>query len=101
VSTRPSLNGCGKSRPHRDSFPGPSTPYRVAIPTELSRPICYFDTIMMSVVRKEIWLTSDKNTGHFMGRPIVLIFLPGTLYRHKCPLLEGNDNQAVGVACEM
>ena len=28
-----------KSRPHRDSIPGPSSPYRVAIPTELSRPL--------------------------------------------------------------
>jgi hypothetical protein len=26
---------CGKSRPHQDSIPGPSSPYRVAIPTEL------------------------------------------------------------------
>ena len=25
----------GKSRPHRDSIPGPSSPYSVAIPTEL------------------------------------------------------------------
>jgi len=25
----------GKSRPHRDSIPGPSSPYQVAIPTEL------------------------------------------------------------------
>ena len=31
------LDGRGKSRPHRDSIPGPSSPYRVAIPTELSR----------------------------------------------------------------
>ena len=34
---RASLDGCGKSCPHRDSIPGPSSPYRVAIPTELSR----------------------------------------------------------------
>jgi hypothetical protein len=36
------LDGCGKSRPHRDSIPGPSSQYRVAIPTELSRRhICF------------------------------------------------------------
>jgi len=29
----------GKSRPHRDSITGPSSPQRVAIPTGLSRPI--------------------------------------------------------------
>jgi hypothetical protein len=33
------LNGCGKSRPYRDSIPGPSIPYPVAIPTKLSRPV--------------------------------------------------------------
>ena len=32
------LDGGGKSRPHRDSIPGMSSPQRVAIPTELSRP---------------------------------------------------------------
>jgi hypothetical protein len=32
------LDGCGNSRLHRDSIPGPSCPLRIAIPTELSRP---------------------------------------------------------------
>jgi hypothetical protein len=27
------LDRCGKSRPHRDSIPGPFSPYRVAIPS--------------------------------------------------------------------
>ena len=35
---RTGLDGCRKSSPHRDSIPGPSRQYRVAIPTELSRP---------------------------------------------------------------
>jgi len=30
------LDGCKKSRPHQDSIPKPSSPYRVAIPIELS-----------------------------------------------------------------
>jgi hypothetical protein len=38
VGPRAGLDGCGKSRPHRDSIPGPSSQYRVAIPTELSWP---------------------------------------------------------------
>ena len=38
LGPRASLDGCGKSRPHRDSIPGPSSPERVAIPTGLSRP---------------------------------------------------------------
>jgi len=38
VGPRAGLKWCGKSRPHRDSIPGPSNNWRVAIPTELSRP---------------------------------------------------------------
>jgi len=38
MGPRAGLDGCGKSHPHRDSIPGPSCPYQVAIPTELSRP---------------------------------------------------------------
>ena len=37
VGPRAGLDGCEKSRPHQDSIPGPSSPYRVAMPTELSR----------------------------------------------------------------
>jgi len=33
VSIRAGLDGCGKSRPHRDSIRGPSSPLRVALPT--------------------------------------------------------------------
>ena len=32
------LVGCGKTHSHRDSIPGPSSPWRVAIPTDLSGP---------------------------------------------------------------
>ena len=39
VGPRASLEGCEKSRPDRDSIPGPSSPQRVVIPTELSRPL--------------------------------------------------------------
>ena len=38
VDPRAGMDGCEKSRLHRDSIPGPSSPYRVALPTELSRP---------------------------------------------------------------
>jgi hypothetical protein len=33
VGPRAGLQGCGKSRPHRDSILGPSSPQRVFIPT--------------------------------------------------------------------
>jgi hypothetical protein len=36
MGSRACLDRCGKSRPHRESIPGPSSPFRVAIPTELS-----------------------------------------------------------------
>ena len=35
VGSKAGLDGCGKSLHHRDSIPGPSSPLRVAIPTEL------------------------------------------------------------------
>jgi hypothetical protein len=38
VDPRAGLDKCGKSRPHRDSIPGPSSPWPVAIPTELPGP---------------------------------------------------------------
>ena len=38
MGPRAGLNRCGKSRPHRVSIPGPSSPQPVAIPTELPGP---------------------------------------------------------------
>ena len=38
MGLRAGLDWCGKSRRHRDSIPGPSSPYAVAIPTELPGP---------------------------------------------------------------
>jgi hypothetical protein len=38
VGPRAGLDGCVKSRPHRDSIPGPPSQYQDAILTELSRP---------------------------------------------------------------
>jgi len=38
MGPRAELDGCGKSRLHRDSIPRPSSPSPVAIPTELPGP---------------------------------------------------------------
>ena len=38
MGPRAGLGRCGKFLPHRNSIPGPSSPERVAISTELSRP---------------------------------------------------------------
>jgi hypothetical protein len=38
VGLRDGLDRCGKSRPHRASIPGPSSPQAVTVPTELLCP---------------------------------------------------------------
>ena len=38
VGPRAGMDRCGKSRPHQDSIPRPSSPQRVAVPTTLSWP---------------------------------------------------------------
>jgi hypothetical protein len=43
VGPRAGLDVCGKSRPHRDSIPGPSSPWPVAIPTELYQGIIKYE----------------------------------------------------------
>ena len=48
VGPRVSLDGCGKTRPHQDSIPGPSGPQRVATPTELSWPLLVYVVVLMS-----------------------------------------------------
>jgi hypothetical protein len=57
VGPRDGLDGCGKSHHHRDSIPGPSSPYRVDIPTELPRPTLFIDT---SEICKMMWLLNTK-----------------------------------------
>ena len=42
LGPRDGLDRCGKSRPHRDSIRRPSSPQRVAIPTELLRSLFVF-----------------------------------------------------------
>ena len=38
MGRRVGLDRCGKSHPHRDSIPGPSSPQPVVLPTELPGP---------------------------------------------------------------
>jgi hypothetical protein len=45
------LDVCGKSRPHRDSIPGPSSPYAVAIPTTLPGPQIIIEQTVILLVR--------------------------------------------------
>jgi len=49
--TKGNRSRCGKSRFHRDSIPGPSSPQRVAIPTGLSRPTSFSYGLQFSQFR--------------------------------------------------
>ena len=56
---RAGLDGCWKSRPHRDSIPGPSSPQRVAIPTTLSRP-----TLLWGSPKNDVKCGNHCSYGH-------------------------------------
>jgi hypothetical protein len=58
VGPRAGLEECEKPRPHRVSIPGPSSPWRVAIPTALSRPT---HCKCMSVILFVLTLTSQNS----------------------------------------
>jgi hypothetical protein len=45
VDPRAGLDGCGKSRPHRDSIPGPSSPYWGRHPFVLDESVYYIALI--------------------------------------------------------
>ena len=55
VGPRASLEGCGKSRPHRDWIPVPSSQWRVAIPTALSRSTDIDRRIIKVDLQEVIW----------------------------------------------
>jgi hypothetical protein len=52
VGLRPGPVGCGNSRAHRDSIPGTSSPWWVAIPTELSQSTTTWQIASQFVFRK-------------------------------------------------
>jgi len=58
VEPRTGMDGYGKSRPHRDSIPGPSGFYRVSIPSELSRPTVVVVVVVVVVVEMFWYVTS-------------------------------------------
>jgi hypothetical protein len=54
VGPRAGLDRCGKSRSHRDSIPGSSSPYLVAISTELPGPLV--DYLNYSIIQQYVLL---------------------------------------------
>ena len=82
-----SLDRCGKSRPHRDSIPGPSSPQAVCIPTELPGPrsLCSSLSLIahechqLRAFHKEIqqfWRKGLNNGKHFYVLRKEIIFYP-------------------------
>jgi hypothetical protein len=69
LDSRTGLGRCGKSHRHRHSIPGPSSPWRVPIPTALSQTIKFLVGLLwtsdQSVVETSTWqhatLTTDKH----------------------------------------
>jgi hypothetical protein len=77
VGPRAGLHVCEKSRPHRDSIPGPSSPYPVAIPTELSR---------LTVVWNVDFYLRSWQTGRQPGQLKTVTDRKGKLYVNTCVL---------------
>jgi hypothetical protein len=97
MGPRIGLDVCEKSRPNRDSIPGTSSPYAVAIPTELPDPhilkyyliLCFnknflfFSIILLLCDRDNVVLvvlyTSAPSTSlkkaHYMSRNMLLDML--------------------------
>jgi len=50
VGPRTVLDGCGKPCLHRGSIPGPSGPWRVGIPTDLSRPVILILILIIIII---------------------------------------------------
>ena len=70
---RASMDGFGISRPHWDSIPGPSSPLRVAIPTELSRSVI---NISKSI---SLYMRLHKSIKILVGKPGVNTLRTGLL----------------------
>ena len=61
MSPRAGQDGCGKSLPQRDSIPGPSSSWRVAIPSELFRP----DSLGTGVISQVVKWPGLRLASHF------------------------------------
>jgi hypothetical protein len=64
VGPRAGLDRCGKSRPHRDSIPGPSSPLSIAIPTELTGPLILNSNVQNYDLNKITKIFMFWNIGH-------------------------------------
>jgi hypothetical protein len=77
MGPRASLDVCEKSRPHRDSIPGPSSSYSVAKPTKLPGPIYIYI----------YWITMKKDAASHFEIMIINYKLTG-LYNAEAPYID-------------
>ena len=73
------LYACGKSCPYRNSIPGQSSPYRVIIPTELSRPQLQRLRVINEQISNWINIASRVYFSHLIAKP----FIEGNKISHK------------------
>ena len=85
MGPRAGLDRCRKSRLHRDSIPGPYSPQRVAIPTEISRsPNSKVETGIAQ--SSEMFRNSAPFSGN--GKHFSIIHGLQTRLRYKQPLIQ-------------
>jgi hypothetical protein len=78
VGPRAGLDGREKSRKNRDSIQGPSSLYRVAIPTELSRPSKRHKYAMYCDLRLNQTAPTSKN--QILNENLLIQLYGGSLY---------------------
>jgi hypothetical protein len=68
---RAGQDGCGRTRPHRDSIPGPSSQWQVAIPTALSQPteLQYYSEILILANKIERRYSQDD---HILSKMVII-----------------------------
>ena len=85
MGPRAGLDRCRKSRSYRDSIPGPSSPWPVAIPTELPGPLLFqYDLIFEGVFWTESMTKFSK---------IIVGFQNLSSFFHRTFLSDGNNQR--------
>ena len=120
VGPRAGLDGCGKSRPHRNSIPGTSNPSRVIITTAAKWAIAYLFTcwwgetshsscwdISVSIGTKQHsdsaagWQPGNTDSVPYKGRCLSLLCIQGTFGPHSFYCPPGIMGKAAGNKAEV
>ena len=101
VGPRAGIDGFGKSRLHRDLIPRPSSPKRVAIPTEISRPTI---RLFLKVINDEyLRHPTDLSffffliyTYNFTWQPVISFKYRTCISLRPSPPLNEDDTRSIG-----